>query len=42
MTLGMRRLVAGIALVGAALVVGGYLTGAQWLQLMLAALGLGS
>jgi hypothetical protein len=40
MTLGMRRLVAGIALVGAGLVIGGWITGAQWLQLMLAAIGM--
>lgn len=39
MTLGMRRLVGVIAIVGAALVVAGYLTGADWLRLVLGVFG---
>lgn len=36
MTLGMRKLVCGIAIVAAVLVTLGYLTGADWLKLVVA------
>lgn len=39
MTLGMRRLVGVLALIGAGLVLAGYLTGADWLRLVLSLIG---
>lgn len=36
MTLGMRKLVGGIAIIAAGLVLLGYLTGADWLRLIVA------
>lgn len=39
MNLGMRKLVGGIALIAAVLVVIGYLTGADWVKLMLGMFG---
>ena len=40
MTLGWRRLIGIVALIAALLVVGGYLTGAQWMQVVLGMAGL--
>lgn len=39
MTLGMRKLVGGLAIVAAVLVIAGYLTGADWLRLVIAMFG---
>lgn len=39
MSLGMRKLVGGLALLAFALVLLGYLTGADWLRLVLALFG---
>lgn len=39
MTRGMRKLIGGIALLGCALVLLGYLTGAEWLRLVLGLFG---
>ena len=40
MTLGTRRLIAGLALLSAGLVVAGYISGADFVRFMLALMGL--